>query len=220
MKDVQQAQDDLQALFRAHGISPFNPLFAMAGAFLQMPLWATFFFTIQDIAGRDNGLLGWQHGGALWFPDLTVGDPYLGLPVLCGFSFYGLIALGDAGTAGSTPSDQQIMMRRFMKGFSVFMVPLTYWMHSGVFIYWITNNVLAMGQTVLLKTPSARAAFGMPPLPDGTSILPQLTSPKKPEPSGPFIPQQTFSSDPTKSQDAPRVPIKKGGKPGRRGRKK
>ena len=121
---------------------------------------------------REGAGLGFETGGLAWFEDLTVRDPYLALPVICGASMYGMVSLGDAGqaSAAQTAQDERTaMMRNMMKGAAVLMVPMTYWMPSGVFMYWITTNGIGICQTVALRQPTIRAAVGMPPLPTAAS---------------------------------------------------
>jgi len=101
----------------------------------------------------------------LWFPDLTQHDPYYMLPVLSGLSLFGMVSLGDAGQAGAKPDAQQQMVKNVMRGAAVVIVPATAWFESGVFIYWLTANALAITQTLALRQPSIRSAVGMPPMP-------------------------------------------------------
>jgi hypothetical protein len=42
-----QAEKELHALMKAHGVSAFDPMYTAVGAFGQFPVWMTFFFTIQ-----------------------------------------------------------------------------------------------------------------------------------------------------------------------------
>jgi len=114
-------------------------------------------------------------------------------PIFCGATFYGMATLGDPGSAGLPQTDQQKMMQRVMKVFAVGLVPLTSWMSSGVFVYWISNNAFAVSQSLLLKTPVVRSAVGLPPMPKGTTILPQLApaaTAKAQAPAAPFIPSE------------------------------
>jgi membrane protein insertase Oxa1/YidC/SpoIIIJ len=57
------------------------------------------------------------------------------------------------------------MMKTFMKGIAVLMVPATAWFQSGVFVYWISTNCIGITQTMILRQPPIRALVGMPPLP-------------------------------------------------------
>ena len=43
---------------------------------------------------------GFAQGGALWFPDLTVADPYYILPVVTGGTFFAMASVDLMGTGG------------------------------------------------------------------------------------------------------------------------
>lgn len=47
---------------------------------------------------------------------------------------------------GATLDEQQRLMKNVMRGVAVLVVPLTAWFESGVFIYWLTSNALAVVQ--------------------------------------------------------------------------
>ena len=57
------------------------------------------------------------HGGMLWFPDLTLPDPYYGLPIMCAATTMGMIKFGmnpmtgEGGGAGGMNAQQSKMMR-------------------------------------------------------------------------------------------------------------
>jgi len=160
--DAEKARLDLAALMAHHNVSPWK---SMVGAFAQIPLWISFFFTMRHMV-RAGGGLGLDTGGALWFTDLTSRDPYYVLPLVCGASFYGMVTLGDAGQAPGAKLDaRQEQMKMFMKGVAVLMVPTTAWFESGVFVYWISTNAITVLQTITLRQPLVRHAVGMPPLP-------------------------------------------------------
>ena len=42
-----QTQKEIEKLMGENGISAFHPVLTFAGAFSQLPVWMTFFFTIQ-----------------------------------------------------------------------------------------------------------------------------------------------------------------------------
>ena len=65
-----------------------------------------------------------------------------------------------------------MVMKNFMKGVAVGMPVMTYWMSSGVFIYWISTNVIGVSTTVFLRQPPIREALGMPPIPTVPGMLP------------------------------------------------
>ncbi len=163
----------------------------------------TFFFTMRHLL-RDGSGLGLDAGGLLWFTDLTVQDPYYALPVVCGASFFGMVHLGDAGQAPGVPLDEkQQTMRRYMKFVALGMIPLTSWMESGVFVYWISTNAFGVVNTIALRQPAIRSLVGMPPLPAAAAhsgllgVPGQQIAPPPPQPA--FIPAVTYTKPPPRA---------------------
>jgi len=192
MEDAEKARLELQQLFATHNVRPWM---TFVGALGQLPVWLTFFFTMRDITGRPGNALGMEDGGALWFTDLTTRDPTYGLPVLCGATFFAMVHLGDAGQTGKV-DDKTALMKNVMKGVAVLMVPMTSWFEAGVFVYWISSNLCAMSQTVLLKQPAVRAAVGMPPVAAVLSAPASTLSGAGAVPATPYIPAVTYTAPP------------------------
>ena len=153
-------QLELQKLMSVNKVKPWTTLISVLGT---IPVWMTFFFTLRMMMHRDG--VGMAEGGALWFSDLTQADPYYVLPTLCGGTFFAMVQLGDAGQAGGKLDAQQQNMRLAMKGVSLLMVPMTASFESGIFVYWISSNMLSITQTVMLRKPGVRKLVGMPPIP-------------------------------------------------------
>jgi YidC/Oxa1 family membrane protein insertase len=76
--EVNQAR--MKALFQKHKTNPFTPLM---GAFLQAPIFISFFFAIRNMAEK---VPSFKEGGALWFTDLTTPDSFFILPVMSGLA--------------------------------------------------------------------------------------------------------------------------------------
>jgi YidC/Oxa1 family membrane protein insertase len=53
------------------------------GAFLQAPIFISFFFAIRNMAEK---VPSFKEGGALWFTDLTTPDSFFILPVMSGLA--------------------------------------------------------------------------------------------------------------------------------------
>ena len=87
----------MNTLMTENNVRPFS---TMLGALVQIPLWMTFFFTLRGILARTNDPHGFAQGGALWFPDLTVADPYYILPVVTGGTFFAMASGDLLGTGG------------------------------------------------------------------------------------------------------------------------
>jgi YidC/Oxa1 family membrane protein insertase len=64
-------------------------------------------------------------GGMYWFPDLTVADPYYGLPLLCSASFLATVELGAADGMQGMPPESLSRMKTFFRFIAVAMIPLS-----------------------------------------------------------------------------------------------
>ena len=138
-----------------------NPMAALAMPLIQMPVFMTFFFSLREMVELYPSM---ATGGMGWFTDLTVQDPYFLLPVISSLTFYAIIELG---AEGAVQTNQSAMMKKFMKGLAVVMIPATYAFPTGVFMYWVTSNFFSLGQTALFKIPALKKALNIkdPPTP-------------------------------------------------------
>jgi len=216
--DVEKYRTQLQDLMQRNGVSP---LITMASAVGVLPVWITFFFTIRMMVHRDG--VGLAHGGFAWFTDLTVADPYLALPVISSSTVLLMVQLGDPGQLGAKLDVTQEMMRNVMRGAALFMIPATMSFENGVFVYWISTNLLSIAQTMLLRDPQIREMVGMPPppTPDPQStdaqpnggllqggfrgLLPGVLQPEAaPAPAAVRVPTVTYTRNPKDSKKGKR----------------
>ena len=90
--------------------------------------------------------------GMLWFPNLLLPDPNLGLPfILSGVILINIFSKGPI-VAGATDG-QNKWQKRFQRSMGVFALaigPLTFNIPSAMLIYWISSSAFAYGQSVLL----------------------------------------------------------------------
>jgi YidC/Oxa1 family membrane protein insertase len=184
-------QSQMNTLMTENNVRPFS---TMLGALVQIPLWMTFFFTLRGILARTNDPHGFAQGGALWFPDLTVADPYYILPVVTGGTFFAMASVDLMGTGGPVDEKQQ-MMKTGMKAVALLMIPMTASFESGVFVYWTTSNIMTVAQGQVLKNTQVRALIGMPPmmvpLPEGVTAAKYAAAPAEI-----VVPTQLFTRPP------------------------
>jgi YidC/Oxa1 family membrane protein insertase len=100
----------------------------------QMPI----FFALYQVLGNTIELR--QAPFFLWLADLSVKDPYYVLPVLMGIAMFIQQKL-------TTTDPKQKMMVYIMP---VFMAIIFLSMPAGLNLYWLTNNVLSIGEQYLI----------------------------------------------------------------------
>jgi len=151
----------VKALFKKYDCSVTGSLIApLASA----PLFMSFFFGLKTAPEIFPELLA--TGGMLWFPDLTAPDPYLIMPVLSATTFLLMTEVGKEQMMASDPVKGKTMVNVF-RALAVAMVPMTMNFNAAVFVYWTTNNSFSLLQSILLKQPIVKNAFGIwdPPKP-------------------------------------------------------
>jgi YidC/Oxa1 family membrane protein insertase len=151
MKVQQRYQMEMKGLFEKHKV---NPLRALVLPFLQMPIFVSVFMALRQV---QDYFPAYCSGGALWFTDLSMSDPYYILPVINAATFLLMIETGADGM------DQNMKgtFKNVMRVLGVAMVPLTASMPQGLFMYWCTNNVLSLLQARAMKSGALKKAFDL-----------------------------------------------------------
>ena len=83
MYEMAQHTQELQQLSTKQGINPFKNIFPMM---IQLPVFMSFFFGLRGMANCPVESM--STGGALWFENLTLADPFYLLPILTSVSLY------------------------------------------------------------------------------------------------------------------------------------
>jgi YidC/Oxa1 family membrane protein insertase len=148
-------QNEMKAIFSKYKVNPFR---MMLWPFVQFPVFIAFFMALKDF-----GLYFPQiaDGGAFWFTNLAAADPYYILPVINAASFLLMIEIGQDGVK----MDNQQQFKNIMRFLGVAMVPLTASMPACLFVYWGSNNIFSIAQTLLMKNEKVREFFKIPKLP-------------------------------------------------------
>lgn len=84
-------QKEVKQLWITHKV---NPLSAVAMPLAQIPIFIFLFSGLRDMGNHYSGM---HTGGAYWFTDLTMADPYFIFPVLNAISFLAMIEMGADG---------------------------------------------------------------------------------------------------------------------------
>ena len=129
----QKMNQEVMELYRRHGANPASGCLPML---LTMPILIAFYRLLSmAVELRGAPFMG-------WIDDLSVQDPFYVTPVVMGASMVYQQRLQPA--AAASPEQQKIMM--FMP---VIFTVMFLWAPSGLVIYWLTSNLLGIGQTVV-----------------------------------------------------------------------
>ena len=77
--EIRKIKEKMTLLHKEWGFEVTTP---MTAAMMSIVTYMSCFFCFRKCASVPYP--GWETGGTLWFPDLTVADPYFILPVLSG----------------------------------------------------------------------------------------------------------------------------------------
>jgi YidC/Oxa1 family membrane protein insertase len=140
----QKMNGEIMALYQKEGINPLSGMTGCLPLLLQIPiLWG--FYNLLNVAIELR-----QAPFALWIQDLSKKDPYYVTPIVMGITM--LIQQVMTGSTIPDPVQRRMMMLMpviftwFFKDFA-----------SGLVLYWLVNNVLAIGQQYLINRQAARA---------------------------------------------------------------
>lgn len=169
-KDDAQAKGLAQMeLWRKHKV---NPLKGCLPQLASMPVWFALYTTLQTAVELYNIPF-------LWFPDLSMPDPYFVLPFIIGITSF--MQQRMMPMQGGDPAQQKMMLYMMPAMFTVFMLFLP----AGLGVYMFTNGVLGIIQQQSVEwhvrrttqtSPTASLASGKPDS-NGKSRAP--TSPRK-----------------------------------------
>ena len=139
----QQMNQEVMAVYKSAGV---NPAAGCLPILIQMPVFFAFFrllTTAVELRGAE-----W----IAWIHDLSQPDPYYVLPILMGIT--------SLATQRMVPSSPDPMQRRIMQFMPLMFAGFAIYFPSGLVVYWLTNNILTMGQQYLIlrSRRSAEAA--------------------------------------------------------------
>ncbi|HHH37382.1 MAG TPA: membrane protein insertase YidC, partial [Epsilonproteobacteria bacterium] len=129
-KDPQKMNAKMMEMYKKHGANPMGGCLPML---LQIPV----FFALYRVLLNADELQGapW----IFWIQALLKMDPYYVLPVLMGASMYFQQKI--------TPSNiTDPLQEKIFKFFPVIMTVFFVTFPSGLVLYWLTNNILSIGQ--------------------------------------------------------------------------
>ncbi len=136
-KDIGQRRkmnEEIMKLYKQHGI---NPAGGCLPILVQIPIfWGFFRLLVVSIEFRQSPFI-------FWIKDLSVKDPYYVTPILMGITQF----ISQKVTPTSADPTQQKMMLIMPVIMTIFFMNF----QSGLVLYWLTNNVLQIGQQLIMN---------------------------------------------------------------------
>lgn len=126
--------EEIMKLYKEHGV---NPAGGCLPILIQLPIFWGFFQMLRiSIEFRHSPFV-------FWIKDLSVKDPYYVTPILMGLTQY----INQKMTPTSADPTQQKMMLIMPVVMTLFFMNFS----SGLVLYWLTNNVLQIGQQYIMN---------------------------------------------------------------------
>jgi YidC/Oxa1 family membrane protein insertase len=134
-----QMNEEMMRLYKEHGI---NPAGGCLPILIQIPVfWGFFRMLVVAMEFRHSPFI-------LWIKDLSVHDPYYVTPILMGATQF----ISQKMTPTSADPAQAKMMLIMPVVMTVFFMNF----QSGLVLYWLTNNVLQIGQQYVMNRMMAK----------------------------------------------------------------
>ena len=139
----QRQREEMAKLYQEQGV---NPLGGCLPILVQMPVFIGIFYVIRKFGGTPGRTPpeyeSFIHGGILWFQNLSIPDPYYILPIISAVTMLAATEI----TSKNVDPQQRWLMRLLPVGFTVFLLNFP----AGLFVYWITSNVMTLGQNYVI----------------------------------------------------------------------
>jgi YidC/Oxa1 family membrane protein insertase len=129
-----QMNEEMMKLYKEQGVNPAGGCLPLL---IQMPvMWGVFRMLVVAVEFRHAPFM-------LWIQDLSVMDPLFVTPVLMGITQY----ISQKMTPSSADPAQAKMMLLMPFVMTIFFISF----QSGLVLYWLTTNVLQIGQQALMN---------------------------------------------------------------------
>ncbi len=126
--------EEMMKLYKEHGVNPAGGCLPML---IQLPVfWGVFRMLVVSVEFRHAPF-------ALWITDLSVRDPFYVTPVLMGITQF----ISQKMTPTSADPSQAKMMLIMPFVMTIFFMNF----QSGLVLYWLTTNVLQIGQQAIMN---------------------------------------------------------------------
>jgi len=126
--------EEMMKIYKEHGINPAGGCLPML---IQLPIfWGFFRLLVIAVEFRQSPFI-------FWIKDLSIKDPYYVTPILMGITQF----ISQKMTPTSAEPTQQKMMLIMPVIMTIFFMNF----QSGLVLYWLTNNVLQIGQQYIMN---------------------------------------------------------------------
>ena len=136
--DPQKLQQAMMQLYKDHGMSPFSSVQGCLPMLIPLPVFFALFFVFQNT-------IEFRGVPFLWFPDISVKDPYYVIPVLVAAT---TMLMSWIGMRGMKADANQKMMMYVMPGI---MLVFFFSMASGLNLYYFIQNLASLPQQWLIS---------------------------------------------------------------------
>jgi YidC/Oxa1 family membrane protein insertase len=134
-----QMNEDMMKLYKEHGVNPAGGCLPLL---IQLPIfWGVFRMLSAAVEFHHAPFV-------LWVQDLSVKDPYYVTPILMGITQF----ISQKMTPTSADPSQAKMMLIMPFVMTIFFMNF----QSGLVLYWLTTNVLQIGQQAIMNRMMAR----------------------------------------------------------------
>jgi YidC/Oxa1 family membrane protein insertase len=174
----QKMNAEVMELYRRHGANPVSGCLPML---LTMPILFAF-YRLLSMAVELRGA-----PFMLWITDLSIRDPFFVTPVIMGAS---MVFQQRLQPSTADPMQQKIMM--LMPVMFTFMF---LWAPSGLVIYWLTSNVIGIGQQLVTNRIAGPPRIRQVRPPAERQVTAGVGTPARPQPSGDGVADQQRTRD-------------------------
>jgi YidC/Oxa1 family membrane protein insertase len=134
-----QMNEEMMKLYKQHGVNPAGGCLPLL---IQLPVfWGVFRMLVVAVEFRHSPFV-------FWIKDLSVQDPLYITPILMGITQY--------ISQKITPSSADPTQARMMLFMPVIMTVFFITFQSGLILYWLTTNVLQIGQQAFMNRMMSR----------------------------------------------------------------
>ena len=143
--EPQKLQAEMMRVYKEHNMSPFSSLSGCLPMLIPLPVFFALFFVFQNT-------IEFRGVSFLWFPDISLKDPYYIVPILVAIT---AMLLSWIGMRGIKAGEQQKIMMYMMP---IVMLIVFLNMAAGLNLYYLVQNLASLPQQWLISQERSRNA--------------------------------------------------------------